>query len=73
MAKFGDGMSVPNQGGMASAPTSKPKPDSGKPGGTPTGSTPGLGGRKEGMRPKPVGGSGKTVSSPKPFKGGSVC
>lgn len=73
MAKFGDGMSVPNQGGMKPAYAKPPIPDAGKPGGTPTGSAPMLGNRKEGMRPKPVGGSGKTVSKPMPFKGGKAC
>lgn len=67
MAKFGDGVSVPNQGSFTPPPKGYSTVSANKPGGTPTGSAPMLGGRSQGTHVKGIGGTGTKVSSRKPF------
>jgi hypothetical protein len=49
-------------GGIKPPPPGYQKGDTGKPGGAPTGSTPGLGGRETGFRVNPVGGKHGTMT-----------
>lgn len=60
-----------NQGGYVLPPAGFNLESSKAPGGTPTGSAPKNPGEKyKGVKPNPIGGSGKTISKPKPFKRG---
>lgn len=73
MAKdaFGTNVNRPNAGGFKPPPPGYQKNDTGKPGGTPTGSVPNLNpGSWVGKHVAPIAGTGKTISSQKPFMAG---
>lgn len=58
-----------NQGDFKTPGPGYQRTDSSAPGGTPTGSVPKNADEKyRGIYVKPIGGSGKTISKPKPFK-----
>jgi hypothetical protein len=63
------GKNPPNQGTFKAPPSGFQLDSSAQPGGAPTGSAPKNPGEKyKGIKVAPIGGSGQTISKPKPFK-----
>lgn len=60
------GVKTPNQGGSKPPPTAKPKPQGGPP--ATRFSAPKDGKQYQGKRVTPIGGTGTTKGTPKPFK-----